>query len=38
MGSSEKSIVAVGFSNGDFLIGYLTGNLKVSAGIYHYSV
>lgn len=35
---NKKNIFAVGFSNGGFWVGYLTGSAKVNAGVSHYGV
>ena len=35
---NNKNIFAVGFSNGGFWVGYLTGTSKVNAGVSHYGV
>ena len=34
----KKNLFAVGFSNGGFWVGYLTGNAEVNAGVSHYGV
>ena len=35
---NKKNVFAVGFSNGGFWVGYLTGSSKVNAGVSHYGV
>ena len=34
----KKNVFAVGFSNGEFWVCYLTGNSEVNAGVSHYGV
>jgi dienelactone hydrolase len=35
---NKKNLFAVGFSNGGFWVGYLTGNSEVNAGVSYYGV
>ena len=35
---NKKNVFAVGFSNGGFWVGYLTGSSNVNAGVSHYGV
>ena len=35
---NKKNVFAVGFSNGGFWVGYLTGSSQVNAGVSHYGV